>query len=171
MAGGRTGGHERGCPGAGATLGALLVFLCATAPPVQGQSAATVGLGIDHFGAEQGLPGLYIPDMAVTGDGLLWLISSGRLTSFDGLTFEDQRIPGFGPDGSVVGIGAGRGDTLWVTVDDRLVSWVHGHVAETGPPRPDPPRCLAGARRQPLGLGRPGRGAPGFVGLRTRGRS
>lgn len=112
-------------------LGTLLALSVVPPTPLHGQSPESGGLGIDHLGPEQGLPGQYIPDMAVTGDGLLWLISSGRLTSFDGLTFEDHGVPGSVPDGNVVGIGAGRGDTLWVTVGDHLLSWVHGRVAET----------------------------------------
>lgn len=129
MARGRSRGRERRRRGRGTSLGFLVVLLVLAFAPLQGQSASG-GLGIDHFGAEEGLPGLYIPDMAVTGDGLLWLISSGRLTSFDGLTFDDQGVPGFAPAGSVVGIGAGRGDTLWVAVNNRLVSWIHGQAAE-----------------------------------------
>jgi len=130
MAGGRNGRRESGRRGTGTALGSLFVSLVAAVAPLQGQSAASGGLGIDHFGPEQGLPGQYIPDMAVTADGLLWLISSGRLTSFDGLTFEDHGVPGSEPGESVVAVGAGAGDTLWVCVGTRLLSWVQGQAAE-----------------------------------------
>lgn len=85
--------------------------------------AACLNLGVDRFGLEDGLPGMFIPDLAVTGDGLLWLHVSGLLVSFDGLEFETHDLEEFPePDRTLRGIGAGRGDTLWVNVGNQLFS-------------------------------------------------
>ncbi len=130
MVGTRTGERGRSGRARDAIAQSLLLLACLSAPTLPAQSDASGGLGIDQFGTAQGLPGLYVPDLAITGDGLLWLISSGRLTSFDGLTFEDHGVPGSTSAGSVVGIGAGRGDTLWVSLGNRLVSWVRGKASE-----------------------------------------
>ena len=97
----------------------------------EAQEPTGVHLGIDHFGLEEGLPGMYIPDLALTTDGQLWLSASGRLVSFDGLEFQDHDLSVFrSADRTLRGLAAGRADTLWVTVGDRLFSYVRGEPCE-----------------------------------------
>jgi hypothetical protein len=82
--------------------------------PRLAQSAGAAGLAIDHFGLEDGLPGTYIPDMAVSGVGMLWLHASGQLVSFDGLEFEVHGLEQLGTTGLMVtGLAATHGVRQW----------------------------------------------------------
>ncbi len=97
---------------------------------------STGRLGIDRLALEDGLPGMYVPDLAVDDQGLLWMLASGRLTSFDGLEFEthpiDSRVTE--ESGGLAGIGVGRGDTIWVTAGQQLLAYTRGrtHVVAAG---------------------------------------
>lgn len=109
-----------------AALAGIAILLWGLASPKCGgaQTLAHGSLGIDRFDLESGLPGMSIRDLAETEDGRLWLIASGQLASFDGLEFELHRLPpeATEPGAEIIGIGAGRGDTLWVVTGRRLVA-------------------------------------------------
>lgn len=113
-------------------LAALLAVASeiALAAPSHAQTLSHGSLGIDHFDLEGGLPGMYITDLALTDDGRLWLIASGQLTSFDGREFETHplSVPASERGNTIIGIGAGRADTLWVIVGDQLVSYSRGRT-------------------------------------------
>jgi signal transduction histidine kinase/DNA-binding response OmpR family regulator len=95
--------------------------------PVRAQTSGDFNLGIDHFGLEAGLPGLYITDMSVTDDGRLWLNASGQLVSFDGLEFETHDLDRFpSEDKTLRAVAGGRGDTLWVVLGQELYAYVRG---------------------------------------------
>jgi len=90
-----------------------------------------MALGVDQFGIADGLPGMFIPDLAVTGDGRLWLSASGHLVSFDGEEFETHDLIEFSDTGRVLrGISAGRADTLWVLIGRRLFSHANENTRE-----------------------------------------
>jgi signal transduction histidine kinase/AraC-like DNA-binding protein len=86
-------------------------------------------LGIDHFDVADGLPGMFVADLAQTGDGLLWLQASGFLVSYDGLEFETHDLDRFpGGDGILRAVSPGRADTLWAIVGRKLYSYVAGEA-------------------------------------------
>ncbi len=111
---------------------ALLGLVSGLASPAssRAQTLSHGSLGIDHFDLEGGLPGMFITDLALADDGRLWLIASGQLTSFDGREFETHplSVPASELGNAIIGIGAGRGDTLWVIVGDQLVSFSRGQT-------------------------------------------
>jgi signal transduction histidine kinase/CheY-like chemotaxis protein len=105
---------------------ALALLIVGTA---QAQEASPGTLGVDHFGIDEGLPGTYIAGLAVSDDGLLWLIASGQLVSFDGFEFEEHDLARFPTDDPTLRtLAAGRADTVWVVVGQELFSYVRGRV-------------------------------------------
>ncbi|MGD2067987.1 MAG: hypothetical protein PVI57_04825, partial [Gemmatimonadota bacterium] len=113
--------------------GVVATLLCVLVPGVlSAQPAPSPNLGIDRFGVEDGLPGLAITDIEVAEDGRLWVLASGLLVDFDGELFTDHPIQEGASwrGGRLVGIGAGRGDTLWVTVGPRLYAYAGGRMVE-----------------------------------------
>lgn len=87
-------------------------------------------LGIEGFGVADGLAGMSVTDLAVTGDGLLWLQASGRLVSYDGLEFETHDLGRFpGGNRTLRAVSPGRADTLWVIAGRRLYSYVGGEAS------------------------------------------
>lgn len=120
-----------GCPVPTTSAFVFLGFLLSVSAPGVTQHTLPDGvMVVGRPGPAEGLPGSYIPDLATTGDGLLWMIASGRLTSFDGLVFEEHDVPEVSEwrGAGILGIGAGRADTLWLPVGPRLLSRVGGHT-------------------------------------------
>lgn len=125
MRGRRRSGSPRRAGGLTLRLALGLALLGPCTLNAQGLSSGA--LGVDHFGIADGLPGTYIAGLAVAGDGLLWLNTSGRLVSFDGLEFDEHELARFpAEDGTLRAIAAGRADTLWVVVGNELFSYVGG---------------------------------------------
>lgn len=111
-----------------ALLASSLLAVGATA-----QSTDSGSLIIDHFGLEDGLPGLFIRNLAISEDGMMWLYASGILASFDGLEFESHDLTPFGSeDLNFRGLGSGRGDTVWVAIGRQLFSYSAGRPALRG---------------------------------------
>lgn len=115
-------GALRSCAKSG-VRGALLMSLLLAAK-LPAQTLPSDNLGIDHFGIEDGLPGLFIRNLVVSGDGTMWLHASGMLVSFDGLEFVTHDLSALPSEGGAFrGLGAGRGDTVWVVFGRELFSY------------------------------------------------
>lgn len=109
---------------------AAMLTLVLWAGSLGAQAAWTANLGVDRFGVDEGMPGLSVTDIEVGEDGRLWVLASGLLADFDGERFTDHPL-GAGTawsGGRAVGIGAGRGDTLWVTVGSGLYAYLRGRM-------------------------------------------
>lgn len=102
---------------------AVLVLPVAAA----GQAPRDWRFAVDRFGLEDGLPGNAVTDLDIGSDGRLWVLVSGRIVSFDGLTFQEHAIEEAGTR-RVACLTSGSADTLWICAGPRLLALAGGKV-------------------------------------------
>ncbi len=94
---------------------------------------------VQSFTTADGLPSNAVSDLAESRAGYLWIAAGGMLVRFDGYEFRTQRL-GNTPELSrrINGVLVGRGDTLWVVVDEAnsVIALVNGHATAVVPPGP-----------------------------------
>ncbi|MEM8557041.1 MAG: ATP-binding protein [Bacteroidota bacterium] len=110
--------------------------------PLQAQSTVTPPFSVDAFGAEHGLPGHQVYDIAQTSDGYLWVATNGGLARFDGHRFLDVTAQLAPPLETllITHLYVGRSDTLYaISSRGDVLRYADGHLER----HPSTPTVLA----------------------------